>query len=146
MQKIKQQYGDPIALVHDMGSGILSAVKTVFKDIPDFICHFHFLRDIGKDLFEKEYAQIRNRLQKHKIRSLLRRKIKALEKIVGNDTEAEGQLMAGIDQGHISIQRLSTKCPLWQPMLLYIGFLTPQPRWKAMGFLLTARICYFIKG
>ena len=101
LQKIKQQYGDPIALVHDMGSGILSAVKTVFKDIPDFICHFHFLRDIGKDLFEKEYAQIRNRLQKHKIRSLLRRKIKALEKIAGNGTEAEGQLMAGIDQGHI---------------------------------------------
>lgn len=78
LQQIKQQYGDPIALVHDMGSGILCAVKTVFKDLPDFICHFHFLRDIGKDLFEKEYAQIRKRLQKHKIRALLRRKIKAL--------------------------------------------------------------------
>jgi len=101
LQKIKQQYGDPIALVHDMGSGILSAVKTVFEDIPDFICHFHFLRDIGKDLFEKEYTQIRNRLKKHKIRALLRRKIKALEKIAGNDTEAEDQLMPVIDQGHI---------------------------------------------
>jgi hypothetical protein len=45
-----------------MGRGILSAVKTVFPGIPDFICHFHFLRDIGKDLFETEYATIRNRL------------------------------------------------------------------------------------
>jgi hypothetical protein len=101
LQQIRQRYGDPVALVHDMGSGILSAVKTVFKDIPNFICHFHFLRDIGKDLFEKEYAQIRNRLQKHKIRTLLRQKIKALDKIIGDDTEAEGQLMAGIDRGHI---------------------------------------------
>jgi len=30
-RQIRQQYGDPIALVHDMGKGILSAVKTVFK-------------------------------------------------------------------------------------------------------------------
>jgi hypothetical protein len=56
LQKIKREYGDPIALVHDMGKGILAAVATVFKRVPDFICHFHFLRDIGKDLFEEEYA------------------------------------------------------------------------------------------
>jgi hypothetical protein len=72
LQKIQKQYGDPVALVHDMGKGILSAVSTVFKDIPDFICHFHFLRDIGKDLFETDYNKIRTRLKKHRIRSVLR--------------------------------------------------------------------------
>ena len=65
-RQIRQQYGDPIALVHDMGKGILSAVNTVFKGIPDFICHFHFLRDIGKDLFDKDYAIIRKRLKRIK--------------------------------------------------------------------------------
>ena len=100
-RQIRQQYGDPIALVHDMGKGILSAVNAVFKGIPDFICHFHFLRDIGKDLFEKEYAKIRNRLKKHKIRPLLRRKLKALEKIVGDDPEAVCTLAIGIDSGRI---------------------------------------------
>jgi transposase-like protein len=73
-RQLKQQYGNPVALVHDMGQGILSAVNTVFKGIPDFICHFHFLRDIGKDLFEKEHSTIRDRLKKHKIRSLLKPK------------------------------------------------------------------------
>jgi len=68
-----------------MGKGILSAVKTVFPGIPDFICHFHFLRDIGKDLLESDYGKIRNRLKKHKIRSVLRQKAKALEKHLEGD-------------------------------------------------------------
>ena len=46
--EIKEQSGDPIALVHDMGAGILKAVSEVFRKIPDFICHYHFLRDIVK--------------------------------------------------------------------------------------------------
>jgi len=97
-RKIKQQYGDPVALVHDMGRGILLAVKTVFPGIPDFICHFHFLRDIGKDMFETEYATIRNRLKKHKIRSQLRQRLKALEKEIGNDLEAFQSLSVSIDK------------------------------------------------
>ena len=97
-RKIKRQYGDPVALVHDMGRGILSAVKTVFPGIPDFICHFHFLRDIGKDLFETEYATIRNRLKKHKIRSLLRQRLKALKKEIGDAHTAFDCLLVSIDR------------------------------------------------
>ena len=98
-RQIRQQYGDPIALVHDMGKGILSAVKTVFKGIPDFICHFHFLRDIGKDLFEEEYAIIRKRLKTHKIRAVLRQKAKKLGKLIGDDSEAAAHLSVGIESG-----------------------------------------------
>lgn len=98
-RQIKRQYGDPIALVHDMGRGILSAVNTVFPGIPDFICHFHFLRDIGKDLLDKEYAIIRNRLKKHKIRTLLRQKAKALEKVIGDDPRAFFCLEVSLDGG-----------------------------------------------
>jgi hypothetical protein len=98
LRRIKRQYGDPIALVHDMGQGILAAVKIVFKDIPDFICHFHFLRDIGKDLFETDYHKIRNRLTKHRIRGLLRQKAKALEKIVNADPQAVSHLFEHLDK------------------------------------------------
>lgn len=96
---MKAQYGDPIALVHDMGKGILSAVSAVFPDIPDFICHFHFLRDIGKDLYETEYAKIRTRLKKHKIRGLLRTKAKALEVLIGDDMQTALNLLEGISTG-----------------------------------------------
>jgi hypothetical protein len=65
LKEIKSRYGVPVAMVHDMGSGILAAVKAVFDGVPDFICHFHFLRDVGKDLLESDYDAIRQRLRKH---------------------------------------------------------------------------------
>ncbi|MEA2041688.1 MAG: transposase [Bacteroidota bacterium] len=63
LEKIKKQFGDPLAVVQDMGKGIMKAVKTVFPEIKILICHFHFLRDIGKDLLEESYDIIRKRLR-----------------------------------------------------------------------------------
>jgi len=59
LQRIKKNYGIPIALVHDMGRGILNAVARIFTGVPDFICHFHFLRDIGKDFLGDQHDIIR---------------------------------------------------------------------------------------
>jgi hypothetical protein len=103
LQQIKQHYGDPIALVHDMGKGILTATGEVFPGKPDFICHFHFLRDIGKDLLEEDYQRIRNRLKKLKIRTSLRQRARALYKAVGEDDRAVRALMAGINKGKIDL-------------------------------------------
>ncbi|MCK4422895.1 MAG: transposase, partial [Candidatus Omnitrophica bacterium] len=44
-EKLKTAFGNPLAIVNDMSSAILNAVKQVFKNIPNFICHYHFLRD-----------------------------------------------------------------------------------------------------
>lgn len=65
LQDIKTNYGIPTACVHDMGTGICKAVSEVFPGIRDFICHFHFLRDIGKDFLEPAYGRLRKRLRKH---------------------------------------------------------------------------------
>ena len=72
LRNIKKLYGGPLASVHDMGKGISNAVKEIFPDSPDFICHYHFLRDLGKDLFGKENDKIRGRLSKHGIQGKLR--------------------------------------------------------------------------
>jgi hypothetical protein len=101
LRRIKRQYGEPLALVHDMGHGLMSAIAFVFAGVRDFICHFHFLRDIGKDLFEKEYALIRNRLKKHKIRSVLRQRINVLKKLIGEDDSSVRRLATDIDRGSI---------------------------------------------
>jgi len=71
LKEIKESYGTPRACVHDMGSGICKAVKEVFPSVPDFICHFHFLRDIGKDFLDPAYGKLRNRLRSHSISSKL---------------------------------------------------------------------------
>ena len=82
LEQIKQRFGQPVALVHDMGVGILKAVATVFPDKPDFICHFHFLRDIGKDLLEPDYELIRKRLRKHGITTKLHTLARKLKTVI----------------------------------------------------------------
>lgn len=87
LECIKQRFGTPIALVHDMGKGILKAVNTVFPGVADFICHFHFLRDIGKDYLGDEYDTIRRRLRKHAAGSTLRYRAKQLKTIIDANPE-----------------------------------------------------------
>ncbi len=76
LKQIKEQYGSPLAVTSDMGRAFLSAISEVFSGVPSYICHFHFLRDIGKDLLDKEYSIIRNTLKRHGITSQLRYRLR----------------------------------------------------------------------
>ena len=96
-QRIKEQYGDPMALVHDMGKGIIAAVTEVFPEIPDFICHFHFLRDVGKDLLLDEYTALQKRLRKLKVRKLLRQRAKHLDHKINPASQTIDEIMASIE-------------------------------------------------
>lgn len=95
LMRIKKQYGNPIALVHDMGTGIMGAVAVVFKDVPDYICHFHFLRDIGKDLLLEDHKSIMRSLKKHKIRGSLRQKLRYLENKLGEHIGSINEIISG---------------------------------------------------
>ena len=92
LRRIKDCYGIPLALVHDMGAGILSAVKKVFPGVADYICHYHFLRDIGKDLFGIEYARIRSELSKYSIRASLGKIVKGLEEKIETQPDLANSL------------------------------------------------------
>lgn len=96
---IKEKYGEPIALVHDMGKGILAAVEEVFPDVPDFICHFHFLRDIGKDLLLDDYTALQKRLRKLKTKPLLRQRARYLEQKIDPANPSFDEIIASIDSG-----------------------------------------------
>ena len=98
LERIKQSYGTPLALVHDMGKGILSAVAKVFPGVPDFICHFHFLRDIGKDFLGNEYDVIRKRLRHHGISTKLRYRAKQLKAEMDKHPELAGTLETAIGE------------------------------------------------
>ncbi len=98
-RRIKDQYGEPKALVHDMSRAIISAVEEVFPSVADFICHFHFLRDIGKDLLSDDYIALRKRLQKLKIRSLLRQRAKYIEKKIDPVSQTIDEIMASLETG-----------------------------------------------
>jgi len=79
LEDVQTSYGDPIAVVHDMSSAIIKSVEWVFPGVKDFICHFHFLKDIGKDLFGFEYNNVRRYLSSFKTRSLFRKTIREVK-------------------------------------------------------------------
>ena len=97
LQRIKETFGIPLALVHDMGKAILAAVAKVFPGVPDFICHFHFLRDIGKDFLGAEYDTIRNRLRQHGISAKLRYRAKQLKREIDRKPELIEALETGFE-------------------------------------------------
>ena len=92
LQALKVAYGSPIALVHDMGGAILKAVAAVFPGIPDYICHFHFLRDLGKDLFDVEYRAIRRMTRSYNVRAKLSKASKQLKAIISDDKALSASL------------------------------------------------------
>jgi hypothetical protein len=87
LEDIKNLFGEPLALVHDMSKGIIKAVGMVFPNILDFICHFHFLRDIGKDLLEAEYDNIRKRLAKHGVTGKLNYRLRKFKQSVDENMQ-----------------------------------------------------------
>jgi len=104
LQDMKAAYGNPVALVHDMGSAILKAVMAVFPGIPDYICHFHFLRDLGKDLFGVEYRAIRRITRSYNIRAKLNKTSKQLKIVISDDKLLSDSLDAYLNDK-------STCCP-----------------------------------
>jgi hypothetical protein len=84
--------------------------------VPDDICHFHFLKDIGKDLFGDDYRTIRRHLKTHRIRSQLRKAAKELKKANEDDTTTQQCL-----QHYLSSKRLhEPEMPLQPSVTAYL--------------------------
>jgi hypothetical protein len=138
LRKVKKLFGNPLCCVNDMGRGINSALDVVFPFAARVICHFHLLRDIGKDLLNDTYQKVRKLLAKKEIYSDIRYQTKALEKQTGglktaqelfyrvNDCKKSSpELLQGILYGYL--QRLKSReyngdgygFPFDRPKLVY---------------------------
>jgi hypothetical protein len=94
LRTVVQRFGVPLAVSCDMSKGILKAVAEVLpKTVPVFICHFHFLRDLGKDLLAEPYATVRERLRHHGPKAELRRIQRGLREVVQSHSRELGQLV-----------------------------------------------------
>jgi len=107
LQSIKKAYGVPLAVVSDMGKGIAVAVGEVFGNIPTFICHYHFLKSVGKNLLGDDNDIVRERLRKHNTRAVLIRARNRLGKILSDSPVLIDALATGLE-----CQRLPAECPL----------------------------------
>jgi len=145
LRRIKQLYGQPLALVHDMGKGILNAVKEVFPNTPDFICHYHFLSAQGKTLFGAENDKIRGRLGKHGIQGKLRKRVREFKKIIDEAPDLIDSFLNGLKVESVEDPQRINHIPVVAEYTLAIWALDVRSRAKDMGFLLIGHILLFIK-
>jgi hypothetical protein len=96
LTKIDSAYGAPKACVHDMGTGICKALSEVFPGVADFICHFHFLRDIGKDYLDPAYRELRSRLRAYSISSKLSTLVRTMRQSLYEQTSEPEELAKAI--------------------------------------------------
>ena len=99
LEGIRARFGGPIACAHDMGKGICKAVGKVFPQSRDFICHFHFLRDVGKDFIEPAYSQLRKLLRHHCLSSALAALARDVRSQLGSQSARCARLAKAIESG-----------------------------------------------
>ena len=98
LRGVVDRFGPPLAVASDMSAGIRTAVAEVLPNTPLFICHFHFLRDLGKDLMAVDYAQIRDRLARHGLKEHLERIRRELRDEAQEASASVEKLVRGLDE------------------------------------------------
>lgn len=58
LRGLKGRYGDPLAGICDLLASNLAAFREVFPGVLLLVCHFHFLRDLGKDFMSFENTRL----------------------------------------------------------------------------------------
>ena len=133
LQELKSRYGKPVAVVHDMGRGILAAVEKVFGGIPDFICHFHFLRDLGKDLLASDYDDLRQRLRQYGLSEKLLQHARHLKTQLDQQPERVERLCQSVQVGSLPAQDLEI-FPIFSAYSLIQWTLAGKTQGEGYGF------------
>lgn len=60
LKQLKRDFGQPQGIMRDMARSMEKAAFAVFPKVPQRICHFHFLKDVGKDILKKDYQDFRS--------------------------------------------------------------------------------------
>ncbi|MHB1806227.1 MAG: hypothetical protein ACYCR2_06685 [Thermoplasmataceae archaeon] len=59
LQEIENVFGNPVSVLRDMGIAIKESTSAVFPGILQLICHYHFVKDLGKTVF-RSYIELRS--------------------------------------------------------------------------------------
>ncbi len=108
LENIKATMGTPLSAVSDMSTGIASAVRELFPGVHHFLCHFHFLRDIGKDLLGADYDTLRRGLKTHGLKTELRALAKKCQVTLDRDPTMKASLERYV-QHHTAAGRTSSE-------------------------------------
>ncbi len=108
LHSVADRFGPPCAIMRDLGRAMIDASLDFVAQrkirIPVLGCHFHFLKDVGKDLLTEGHDQLLALFRRFKVRSRLRALARDLGRQFGSDlhtarSDLERWLAQGVD-GH----------------------------------------------
>lgn len=79
LRKLKKMFGSPVSVMRDMAKPMGNAIQKVFPGVPDKICNFHFLKDIGKDIMGDANVRLGKKMTSLAFNVDLRKLKRALE-------------------------------------------------------------------
>ena len=72
LRRCAESFGAPLGVVRDLSPQIQAAAEAALPGVPDLICHYHFLENVGSRLCEKPHAKLTAGLRRLKIQAALR--------------------------------------------------------------------------
>lgn len=93
LRKTVELFGTPCAIMRDLGRAVIEAARDLVgahpkRNIPILGCHYHFLRDVGKDLLADAHDQLRELFRKFRISAQVRALVRDLGRQLNTDIEA----------------------------------------------------------
>lgn len=67
-----ENFSTPLAVMRDLSKNIALAKQTVIPDVPDLICQYHFLENVGTKLCETPHGKLTACLRRLKVRAALK--------------------------------------------------------------------------
>jgi len=109
LRETVRHFGAPCAAMRDLGRAMTPAIDGLVGElglsIPVLACHQHFLADVGKDLLEPSYAELRGLFRRTKVRPKLRALVRELGRQLGPAIEdarnAVRQWQSMAEGGHV---------------------------------------------
>lgn len=97
LEELKRAYGNPAGIICDMSKGILAAIQEIFPGVRVFICHFHWLRDIGKDLLKEDDSLLGSILRDFEVKTTLSKFSRELRALIKKTTSLSAHLAVEIE-------------------------------------------------
>ena len=96
LKNVRRDWGVPLAVVHDLRGSLIAAAAEAFPKVPQFVCHYHFAADVGKDILDGGVDRLRRLFQKTKVRArlgALRRSLREFAATEGLDDHVVSQIL-----------------------------------------------------
>ena len=108
LKGVQRNWGQPLAIVHDLRRALITAAGEVFPGVRQFVCHYHLAADVGKDILSPHVDRLRRVLRRTKVRPKLRQLVRSLKRCT--ICEDSGDHVVSVLLSRRSAEELRQRC------------------------------------